>query len=132
MSDVFMNSTIKLMGHTNLYNKSKTISFYREKQNITHISEIKFIQLLKELSQRQQWIFIMPNTKIPSCNILMEHGIYLNKLIRLKKSTTLNEQETIEKAKQLGTASAIISNQHCYYNNTSKWQVFTRHSTILH
>lgn len=127
-----MNRAITLNTYSNSFNHSIS-------QRVTHAAslvnaqcESHFIQILKSLSKQNKWIFITANTTMPTCDTLLAHGVELNRLVRLRPSHHLSETETIEKAKQFGTASAIICNSNCYYFSDSQWLTLNRKIAVLH
>lgn len=134
-----MDKQVNIMNVTMAFTTRSNSYAQHIAQRISHIAqetneqcEQHFIQLLKSLSKQKKWIFITANTMMPSCDVLLQNGVELNRLIRLKASNNLTEQETINKAQQLGTASAIISNNNCYYFTDEQWLTLNRKLTILH
>lgn len=127
-----MNTAMALTTYSNSFNYSISQRISSAASQVTAQCESQFIQILKSLSKQNKWIFITANTTMPSSESLLKHGIELSKFVRLKESHRLTESETIEKAKQLGTASAIISNANCFYFSDSQWLTLNRKLTVLH
>lgn len=127
-----MNRAMTLNTYSNSFNHSISQHVTSAANLVNAQCESHFIQTLKSLSKQNKWIFITANTTMPSCETLLMHGVELNRLIRLKPSHHLSEMETIEKAKQCGTASAIICNSNCYYFSDSQWLTLNRKMTVLH
>ena len=127
-----MNSAMALTTYSHSFNNAISQHITSAASQVNAQCEAHFIQILKSLSKQDKWIFITANTSMPSCETLLKHGIELNRLVRLKASNHLTERETIEKAKQFGTASAIICNSNCYYFSDSQWLTLNRKITVLH
>lgn len=127
-----MNRAISLTTCSNSFNHAISQHITSAASLVNAQCESHFIQILKSLSKQKKWIFITANTSIPSTDALLAHGIELNRLVRLKPSHHLSESETIEKAKQFGTASAIICNSNCYYFSDSQWLTLNRKLTVIH
>lgn len=67
-----------------------------------------FLAVLHELSQKQRWVFFTSNVPVPSKAVLLSAGIDINKIVVMKASRTMTEEQIISKAISCGTASAII------------------------
>lgn len=127
-----MNTAMVLTTDSNAFYHSISQRITRAASEVNTHCETQFIQILKSLSKQDKWIFITANTQMPSSQTLLKHGIEIDRLVRLKASHCLTENETIEKAKRFGTASAIISNSNCFYFSDSQWLTLNRRLTVLH
>ncbi|CED71654.1 hypothetical protein ACU5DF_10475 [Aliivibrio wodanis] len=128
-----MNTAMALTTYSNFFDHAPIpLLVSNAAHQVSRQSQSHFMQTLKSLSKQNKWIFITANTSMPNCDILLKHGIDLNKLVRLKASHQLTESETIQKAKKLGTASAIICNSTCYYYSHSTWLELKRNHTLVH
>lgn len=67
-----------------------------------------FLAVLQDLSHQQRWVFFTSNAPVPSKAVLLSAGIDISKIVVMKPSRTMTEEQIISKAISCGTASAII------------------------
>ncbi|PWI34026.1 hypothetical protein DI392_07445 [Vibrio albus] len=61
------------------------------------------------LSQKEQWVFFTSECPRPSYEVLSRHQINCNKIVQIKPSSNLCEEEIVIKAIKAGTASAVVA-----------------------
>lgn len=61
------------------------------------------------LSQKEQWVLFTSECPRPSYEELSRHHINCNRIVQIKPSLSLAEEEIVIKAIKAGTASAVIA-----------------------